>query len=562
MNNLKSFPVFGFLLMLFAVSLNCHAQSWQWATSCGKGMYDDYATIASDKAGNTYMTGKYSGMGVFGHDTLVSGALGGPYLPVMFCKIDPSGTFQWVKGITGPEYSGAFASVAMNKNIDNIYFYGQYIYNVSIGGNYFQSNTVNIFLARYDPDGNCIWATQAGGSGHDYAEKACVDNDGNIFIAGSAYGTAAFDSITIGPGNYIAKYNAQGKCQWARSIGDESFYTCGMATNGSQVILAGKATVNTPFNFDSFVLDPSESPIFAASIDANGTTQWAKIEGNGPINGIINTGIDNNNNFYISGDCGADFIFGNDTIINHTGGMQFYLVKFDYLGNPIWVRASSGNGNNWVEPAEMTFGINNNIYITGYISFSGIENPASYFGNCSVTAGDSPMNVVMFIVGYDDNGNCIGVNQALTDYAQTHSKGGTSVAVDSNGYCIVAGQFRNATNFGPDTLTSNGERDIFVAKYGPFYGFGVEERKPGNQLVIYANPNDGKCTVILPGEFRLGQHLVLTIYNNLGMVVQQMPVDVNADTISLDLSDKPRGIYNALLSDGRMNFSEKIIINK
>ena len=557
MSSILQYKSYHIGLVLFFASWICPAQTWQWATSCGMGIHDDYATIASDKSGNIYMTGKYTGRGIFGNDTLIPASMGGPNLPVMFCKMNPSGTFQWVKSITGPEYSAASAEVAMNKKIDNVYFYGQYIYNVHIGGFYFQSNTSQIFLARYDPDGNCIWATHTSGNGHNYAEEACVDNNGNIFIAGMVYDTALFDSIKIGPGNYIAKYNAQGKCKWAKRIGNGYFHTHGITTNGSHIILAGQTSVSIPFYFDTFLLDPSESPIFAASCDTNGTFQWAKIEGKGPINWIVNTGIDNNNHFYIVGNCGGEFIFGNDTIRNHTGRSQFFLVKLDDSGDPVWARASSGY--NWVEPTQLMVGLNNNIYITGMVSFSGVANATTYFGAFSLTVGNYPMNVEMFVVGYDDEGNCIGINQASTDYYQDQPKGGTSVAVDSNGYCIVAGQFRNSTNFGRDTLTSMGARDIFIAKCGPFYGEGIQERKSEAQLVIYANPTTGKCNITIPEELMHEKELTLTVYDATGRAVERTTIRPAEEKIRLNLEAQAKGIYQVILEGGSRRYSGKVV---
>ena len=546
-------------LAFFFASWICPAQSWRWATSCGKGYNDDYATIASDKSGNIYMTGRYSGLGIFGNDTLIPASMGGPYLPVVFCKVGPSGTFQWVKGISGSEYSGITAQVAMNKNVDAIYYYGQYKYNVHIGGFYLQSNTVQIFLARYDSEGNCTWAIDAGGNGGDFAEKACVDNQGNMYVTGIVYDTATFDSIKVAGGNYIAKYNAQGKCQWVKIIGNGSYYTCGLTTNGRQVILVGKATMSAPFYLDSYLLDPSESRMVIASFDSFGNTQWAKIEGKGPINGVINTGFDNNNSFYISGDSGGDLIFGDDTIINHSGSMDLFLVKCDSLGNPIWVRATKGNVNNWVEPAELTVGTNNNIYLTGYISFGYKSNSTSYFGSCFLTLGDSTMRVSVFVVGYDPDGNCIGVNQAPTDYDQMQPKGGTSVAVDSNGYCIVAGQFRNSTNFGNDTLTSMGERDIFIAKCGPFYGEGIQEGKSDSQLVIYANPTTGKCNITIPEELMHEKELTLTVYNAMGRAVERTTFRPAEEKIRLNLEAQAKGIYQVILENGSRRYSGKVV---
>ena len=149
MNNLKGCLVYGVLLFLLSVSFDCQAQAWQWAIGCGSEINDDYGTIASDNAGNTYLTGKYSGIGVFGNDTLIPTWLGGTNLPVMFCKIDPSGNFKWVKSITGPQSSVASTRVATNKNINYIYFYGGYTGQVNIGGNNFNSGRSQIFLSKY-----------------------------------------------------------------------------------------------------------------------------------------------------------------------------------------------------------------------------------------------------------------------------------------------------------------------------------------------------------------------------------------------------------------------------
>lgn len=52
----------------------------------------------------------------------------------------------------------------------------------------------DIFVARYDRDGNLKWAESAGGAGADEGRGIAVsDLSGEVFVAGGFQGTATFD---------------------------------------------------------------------------------------------------------------------------------------------------------------------------------------------------------------------------------------------------------------------------------------------------------------------------------------------------------------------------------
>lgn len=558
--NAFSMKKFLIAILLIVPVMMLNAQTWQWAISCGKSFGEDYGTIAADKSGNVYLAGSFQGIGIFGNDTLVSTGWGGLFLPVMFGKIDPSGSFQWVKGITGTGQSVAYTHVSVNQNSDIIYLYGGFNGDVNIGGYSFHSTNAHMFLSAYNSTGNCLWVKKAGGTkGATGVSAACTDPGGNFYITGITSDSAYFDSIMVHRGNYLAKYNSDGKCLWARNICSD-FYVDGIASNGPRVILNGQAMYYgmPPFYFDSFLLDPTESMLVLASLDTFGDTQWAKIEGKGVYDMTRNVGIDTNNNIYVCGRKGGNLIFGNDTLPNQTGHPQLFLVKFNNEGNPIWARQTSGN--NSVTPNHLTVGINNNIYIAGVLLPECVTNAITYFGNFPVTVASPPMSVEMFIAGYDEAGECIGVNHTPTDYPTMNPKGGNSVAVDTIGNCFVAGQFIKTTHFGQDSLTSQGKWDIFIAKCGPFYGTGTKELQMQNELIIYANPNEGRCSIILPEEFRQEKYLTLTLYNSQGQLIQHVTVEIAGEKISLDISSEAKGIYNASVSNGKKSYSGKIVL--
>jgi len=49
----------------------------------------------------------------------------------------------------------------------------------------------DIFLARFDSNGNHLWSKRFGGSGNDYGKSVSVDSSGNV------YGTGYFQSINV-----------------------------------------------------------------------------------------------------------------------------------------------------------------------------------------------------------------------------------------------------------------------------------------------------------------------------------------------------------------------------
>jgi hypothetical protein len=55
----------------------------------------------------------------------------------------------------------------------------------------------NVFVAKVDPSGGWMWATQAGGSSGDYGRGISALPDGSSIVTGSFDGTATFGSTTL-----------------------------------------------------------------------------------------------------------------------------------------------------------------------------------------------------------------------------------------------------------------------------------------------------------------------------------------------------------------------------
>jgi hypothetical protein len=81
----------------------------------------------------------------------------------------------------------------------------------------------DILVAKYDVHGAFQWVQQYGGAQYDHIGAGTTDGAGNLYIAGSFTGPAAFGSLMI-PSNggrdaYLAKITSQGQLQWVQPGG-------------------------------------------------------------------------------------------------------------------------------------------------------------------------------------------------------------------------------------------------------------------------------------------------------------------------------------------------------
>src|SRR5581483_6431159 len=79
-------------------------------------------------------------------------------------------------------------------------------------------------VAKYDLNGTLLWAKSEGSYNSEKAEGVCLDNAGNIYICGHWTDSLTFNGTTtlMGAGAediFIAKYDANGNFQWARGVG-------------------------------------------------------------------------------------------------------------------------------------------------------------------------------------------------------------------------------------------------------------------------------------------------------------------------------------------------------
>lgn len=216
-----------------------------WAKHLVSGSFDGGSNgpkIKSDQLGNTYISGHYIGDSAqFDNINIIPYHYGSSLgQDIFLAKIDSSGNFLWVKNIggLGQEISGPMDV----DSIGNTYLSGYF----DSAPAYFDSYTLttsnySYFIAKYNPDGNCLWVTTG------YTNSICAVNDG---------------FYTNYPA-FINKYDGLGDFQWTKNVPGAS--NNAMAANNSSVYITG-SYIGT-VNFDTCSLSNPTNQMFLAKLN-------------------------------------------------------------------------------------------------------------------------------------------------------------------------------------------------------------------------------------------------------------------------------------------------------
>jgi hypothetical protein len=197
----------------------------------GGGTGDDTATDIdwyrwSDKL---YISGGFENRAGFGTVTILSNGLSDAFL----MKIDGGGNAHWIRNGGGLEHDIA-ASVAV-ANDGAIYIAGDFYDQALFDGTTLQATgSSDVFLAKFDADGNMLWAETNGGTSVDVATSVGTDLNGNVFVSGYYQGTTFFQGFSASAISYndvfVSKFDGDGNCQWLSSAGSWGLDNClGMA---------------------------------------------------------------------------------------------------------------------------------------------------------------------------------------------------------------------------------------------------------------------------------------------------------------------------------------------
>jgi hypothetical protein len=297
----------------------------------------------------------------------------------------------------------------------------------------------------------CIWAEKIAGAENENIIGIATDTCDNLYLAGEF----SSDTLTFNNGlnltksstfnGYIAKYNPDGKCQWAEKItclksarlydikADRTgfLYITGKFHSDTLKFNNGKFLTNSEGNFDNR---------FLAKYDDSGNCQWAKIIDTYYFDKFT---VDNTGNIYFPMRLNSDS----------------YILKYNSEGEKQWEKKISEGS---IVFEDIVVGFDENIFLSGY--YGGTVT----FNNGNIITEDSCKNdyspcVDAFVAMFNSTGICQwskNISGNLYDVVK-------SLAFDQSKNIIIAGGFNSDTvRFNDEIFLSNeNSEDKWGSKY-------------------------------------------------------------------------------------------------
>jgi len=540
------FFILSILCFSFLVSFS---QECFWSSQAGGTLSDQSGYIVLDKNGNSYIGGGFSSNPIM-YNTGSANSLG--QNDMMIIKYDPLGNEVWTRSFGGYNPSNEpfefIGSMVVDTLNSRLLVTGSFFNSLSLPDTVLTGENLTVYLFAVDFDNNILWARAGGGIGIDKGYGLTYDLQGNIYISGTNGWDATFEGVTIPKGGFLIKYNKNGDMIWAKNKfrythqgGDCEAPPLNLCMLNQNLIVNGNAAGETiVIDTISIAIPSGTNAAYISSFSPEGDVQWLRIAGAPDGSTGRQISIDKTGNIYFTGTLyGPIGYFEQDTI--HSVYGDCFITKYTSEGTYQWARG--------IQPSKsaMGWGIVSDKGNTIY--FSGTFDGTAHFGQLILTA-ESPSD--MFIARYTGEGTCIGVNQ----YSRGLYPG---INVDYSGNLFMTGSFLSTLVVGPQPLQSRGSYDMFIAKCSPITGIVQPKPESSNTLLIYANPNTGQCRVTIPEEFNHETTLILEIYDQTGRLIQKAQLNITGDSIELDISAQVKGMYNAILSNGKKYYSGKII---
>ena len=386
-----------------------------------------------------------------------------------------------------------------------------------------------------------------------------ADAEGNTYITGrfsERFTAPANDDGTpftfISNGTFdifVAKYNADGQRLWIRQYGGDQYDTSQAITiQDNHYYLTGFFNGMMDLG-ENTLMSNGDFDLFAAKFDESGTVVWATNAGGAYSDLGTAIDLDASGNLYLTGSF-EDTAFFDDQAIEAKGSTDFYLTKINSNeGNFEWIRQAGS------DDSDIGLGIatdeNGTSHVTGV------------FNQMFIVEGDtlenhSDGNGAIFLLQYNSNGQLQWKSNSMGGSYDE----GMAIAIDKEANCYLTGGFSKDLTIGGNTLDSNGNSDLFVAKIkGNFTDIAESLSNHSPSLQIYPNPTHDQLFIEFEIESSDIYSLQLTDYAGRVIYSHFFENTPGIHEQQLDVSKFSSGIYMLQLKSNQMNITQKVIIN-
>lgn len=234
-----------------------------WTRLLGTSSLDRAYSVTIDPSGNVIMTGRTGGN--------LDGMTNSGSQDIVLAKYDTDGTKIWTTLFGTSSDEKAYTVVADASG--NVYFTGNTSGNLGGIGN---AGNNDAFVAKFDNNGNNIWTRLLGSPANEFGFGLDLDGNGGIFISGKTEGDLDGHSNAGLYDMFVAKYDTDGNKLWSDqrgTSGDEDSRAVAVGSDGHAYV-----TGRTPGDLDG-VVNAGGFDMFLVNYDSDGNRIWTDLHG-------------------------------------------------------------------------------------------------------------------------------------------------------------------------------------------------------------------------------------------------------------------------------------------
>ena len=371
----------------------------------------------------------------------------------------------WVRQIEGRNIDYVSSLVVDSKG--NCYVAGWFGETVKIGSQSLTSTQnesgvyyLNIFVAKLDPAGKCLWAKSINGFSGDFDDPVLLslDQDENCCVAGAVRGNTYFDQIKlVGKSEYenysfLAKVTPSGKWLWASKIDG---YATGLDVDARGNIFLANMKINPTETLYDSLSGLALGDAWLMKFDSQSKAIWANKVGSGQQNPGAAIKVDDQGNCYLGGSF-SSALGAKGKMLSSKRHSDLFVLKIDPAGRWLWTRQGGGKGPDqlnkfWIDDRDR-------------IVIEGLCSDNATFGALKPTRNNPGIDANIR-ARLDTKGNWIAAE--TTNPENYHY---TAQAADAAGNFYVGGTMSGHIILGPYSLSSTKtnkgfySQDAYVAK--------------------------------------------------------------------------------------------------
>jgi len=278
--------------LLGAGTARAQAPGWQGASAIGNSTNATSANgvtaMATDAAGNVYVTGTFFDRAVFNNTTLTSQADGSGFV----AKWSPiTRRFVWVVDFGAGQ--GVVTPLALAVRGADVFVAGGFtITGLNWGNTAFVTNSSfgnsDGFVAKLTDLGSSVsygWLQRAGGSGYDLIEGLAVSGS-SVYVAGTFNGAAAFGGTTLSSlgsrDGFVAKLTDSGNSStfgWVQRLGGTGVEEAHkVAAASGNVYVTGNTTGTVTLGNTTFSSSGGTDGMVAKLTDAGSSSSFGWVQ--------------------------------------------------------------------------------------------------------------------------------------------------------------------------------------------------------------------------------------------------------------------------------------------